>query len=500
MEKMNNRLGPAWSTNCLRSLDVVGVRVFQVDSDRPRGKRSLELTTFIRSKVTKELERRRDSYTRSSPIRTLIGHSLLSQLISAFKYLKIIKNDDRSLEFSEFGSLRKKFASIIVNNQNHLLLSRLLLLLDESTQSSQTLHSPRPSRVQRFSSFLKKSNLAAIWGRRRALISIMSTAPSAASSLPAAPEIPVGFYGSLKSWLASGHKEAEVAEERLLRRLSTFRSKNEQDVSTPSTANARISQVPLSNGKSRYINMLSILPTTPAYPLPASKGPAISSSAAPAPSSPSSSLTNDNSRSEAPPTTVILHGYGAGLGFFSLNLEALSSWVSKRGLPVYLLDWLGMGRSARPTFKVSAKPADTIARVDQAESFFLDALEEWRGTMGINKMTLVGHSLGAYLVTAYALKYPQHVSRLVLLSPAGVPAGPNTTVPAAELTRSRTHPEGSEVTQPPRELKNPNSKDVSGIKQEQVREIEEQKEQKEPWTRRLVSDRPFRFVRARDEI
>ncbi|PVG03530.1 alpha/beta-hydrolase [Serendipita vermifera] len=314
----------------------------------------------------------------------------------------------------------------------------------------------------------------------------MSTSTSAASSLPTAPEIPDGFFASLKSWLASGHKEAEIAEERLLRRLSTFRSKDEHDVTTPSTANARISQVPLSNGKSRYINMLSILPTTPAYPLPASKGPATSTSAAAAPSS----FTNDNSRqdtSEAPPTTVILHGYGAGLGFFSLNLEALSSWVSKRGLPVYLLDWLGMGRSARPTFKVSAKPEDTPARVQQAESFFLDALEEWRGTMGINRMTLVGHSLGAYLVTAYALKYPQHVSRLVLLSPAGVPAGPNTTVPAAELTRSRTHPEGSEVTQPPRELKNPNSKDVSGIKQEQVREIEEQKEekQKEPWTRRL---------------
>jgi cardiolipin-specific phospholipase len=251
------------------------------------------------------------------------------------------------------------------------------------------------------------------------------------------------------------------------------------------------------------MNMLSILPTTPAYPLPASKGPATSSSSAAAAPLASSNHESRPHTSEAPPTTVILHGYGAGLGFFSLNLEALSSWVSKRGLPVYLLDWLGMGRSARPTFKVAAKQADTVARVDQAESFFLDALEEWRGTMGINKMTLVGHSLGAYLVTAYALKYPQHVSRLVLLSPAGVPAGPNnTTVPAAELTRSRTHPEGSEANQPPRELRNPSSKDVSGIKQEQVHELEEQKQekQKEPWTRRLVSDRLVSSVRTRCEI
>jgi cardiolipin-specific phospholipase len=67
--------------------------------------------------------------------------------------------------------------------------------------------------------------------------------------------------------------------------------------------------------------------------------------------------------------------------------------------------------------------------VKQAEAFLLDSLEEWRDKMGINKMTLVGHSLGAYLVTAYALKYPQHVSRLVLLSPAGVNAGPDTIIP-----------------------------------------------------------------------
>eukprot|EP01097_Dermamoeba_algensis_P005498 TRINITY_DN3501_c0_g1_i1.p1 TRINITY_DN3501_c0_g1~~TRINITY_DN3501_c0_g1_i1.p1 ORF type:complete len:200 (-),score=15.34 TRINITY_DN3501_c0_g1_i1:40-639(-) len=40
---------------------------------------------------------------------------------------------------------------------------------------------------------------------------------------------------------------------------------------------------------------------------------------------------------------------------------------------------------------------------------------------------LVGHSLGGYLSTVYTSQYPNHVSRLVLLSPAGVvtkPEGP----------------------------------------------------------------------------
>lgn len=34
-------------------------------------------------------------------------------------------------------------------------------------------------------------------------------------------------------------------------------------------------------------------------------------------------------------------------------------------------------------------------------------------------MILVGHSLGGYLTTAYALRYPQHVTKLILVSPAG---------------------------------------------------------------------------------
>ena len=33
---------------------------------------------------------------------------------------------------------------------------------------------------------------------------------------------------------------------------------------------------------------------------------------------------------------------------------------------------------------------------------------------------LFGHSLGGYMVGNYALKYPQHVKKLILSSPAGV--------------------------------------------------------------------------------
>ena len=146
-----------------------------------------------------------------------------------------------------------------------------------------------------------------------------------------------------------------------------------------------------------------------------------------------------------------------------------------------------MGRSSRDfPFKVTAKPTDTSERVKQAESFFLDSLEEWRDEMGINKMTLVGHSLGAYLVTAYALKYPQHVSRLVLLSPAGVNAAPGSTVPDAELeTAPHSNRDEADPNSRPTEIRNPSSSnDLAALKTDQV---QQKQKQSESWRRRLVS-------------
>lgn len=135
-----------------------------------------------------------------------------------------------------------------------------------------------------------------------------------------------------------------------------------------------------------------------------------------------------------PPPAVVLHGYGAGLGFFYQNFASLGKWAAKCGSSVYALDWLGMGRSARVPFAVKAKREDIDGRVAEAESFFLDSLEEWRIKMGLETMTLIGHSLGGYLSVAYALKYPTRVSKLILLSPAGVPRDPDSTTYARELT------------------------------------------------------------------
>ena len=123
--------------------------------------------------------------------------------------------------------------------------------------------------------------------------------------------------------------------------------------------------------------------------------------------------------SPAPPL-VLLPGFGAGVGLWYGNLSALSSMPAAGSAPstcdVYAVDLLGCGRSSRPNF--------TARTTEQAEAFFVDSLDRWRAANGIERMCLAGHSFGGYMAAVYAMKYPHRVSRLILLSPVGVPHQP----------------------------------------------------------------------------
>ncbi|KAI0047319.1 alpha/beta-hydrolase [Auriscalpium vulgare] len=236
------------------------------------------------------------------------------------------------------------------------------------------------------------------------------TTPAATSvSLPPAREIPATFVASVRSWWVlwvAGEKESASAEERLLRRLPFFRSGSSSSLPSSNEPVVAHSEKVLLDNPKHFLNTLAMKPTSTAP--------------------------------NGPPPAVLLHGYGAGLGFFFLNFPALAQWAGTRGSAVYAVDWLGMGRSARVPFRVKASRDNTAERVREAEAFFIDSLEQWRARMGLETMTLVGHSLGAYFSVAYALRYPARVSKLVLLSPAGVPRDPNnTTMPAREITESQ---------------------------------------------------------------
>ena len=112
---------------------------------------------------------------------------------------------------------------------------------------------------------------------------------------------------------------------------------------------------------------------------------------------------NPSSDNAATLPIVLVHGFGAGIGIWLNNVDALAS---RR--PLYAFDVLGFGRSSRPDF--SREPA-------QLEAQLVDSIEAWRKALAIDKFVLLGHSLGGYIATSYALKYPQPVVALLLADP-----------------------------------------------------------------------------------
>lgn len=104
------------------------------------------------------------------------------------------------------------------------------------------------------------------------------------------------------------------------------------------------------------------------------------------------------------PTVVLVHGIGMGQQYFGLLRAELSN-----AFDVVALDLPGFGRSPEPSRSLSMPElADLLA----------DALEALVPTPCV----AVGHSMGAQLVAELAVRHPQLVDRLVLISPTVNPA------------------------------------------------------------------------------
>jgi pimeloyl-ACP methyl ester carboxylesterase len=137
------------------------------------------------------------------------------------------------------------------------------------------------------------------------------------------------------------------------------------------------------------------------------------------------------------PPILLLHGYGAGLGFWFRNLPKMVSRT------VFAVDWLGLGGSDRP---VETAPrlrffsCDSKLGPERAAGFFVDSLKVWADAHLTEPAVVVGHSLGGYLAGRFALAHPHMVARLVLASPAGLARQ----VPGAVVAR-RTSPRGIQL-------------------------------------------------------
>ena len=99
---------------------------------------------------------------------------------------------------------------------------------------------------------------------------------------------------------------------------------------------------------------------------------------------------------------IVLHG-GPGLTLEYLA-DDLSPLARERSVVFY--DQRGTGRST-----LVADPAALDA------GRFADDLEAVRQHFGLERVTLVGHSWGAGIAALYAMRYPDRVSRMVLIGP-----------------------------------------------------------------------------------
>lgn len=102
----------------------------------------------------------------------------------------------------------------------------------------------------------------------------------------------------------------------------------------------------------------------------------------------------------SPTKVLILHG---GPGFSHDYLECFEDFLPKAGLEMYYYDQLGCGNSDHP----NDDRLWTIAR-------YTDEVEAARAGLGLDDFVLYGHSWGGMLAIEYALKYPQHLRRLVI--------------------------------------------------------------------------------------
>jgi cardiolipin-specific phospholipase len=118
--------------------------------------------------------------------------------------------------------------------------------------------------------------------------------------------------------------------------------------------------------------------------------------------------------------------------FYTDNFDDLASHFDQ----VIAVDWLGMGCSSRvstritrlsllPSLLLGQAHEDRAKQIaEQVATEFIESLDEVRQQEGLTEFVLAGHSLGGYLSGKYALRYPEHLEGLVLISPAGVPEHP----------------------------------------------------------------------------
>lgn len=104
------------------------------------------------------------------------------------------------------------------------------------------------------------------------------------------------------------------------------------------------------------------------------------------------------------PPLVLVHGLAGSTRWWRRNIRVLSPHFK-----IYLVDLPGFGLSG------AFQPLASLTEV----------LPSWLDWMGLEKVHVVGHSMGGYLTIALAANHPERVDRLCLIDSVGIPIKDN---------------------------------------------------------------------------
>ena len=119
------------------------------------------------------------------------------------------------------------------------------------------------------------------------------------------------------------------------------------------------------------------------------------------------------------PALLLLHGLGCDHTTWLPVLAALS-----RRYTVIAPDLLGHGLSAKP-------------RADYCVGGYANGMRDLLTVLGIDKVTVVGHSFGGGVAMQFAYQFPERTERMVLVAPGGL--GPEVTPAIRAITLPGFH-------------------------------------------------------------
>jgi pimeloyl-ACP methyl ester carboxylesterase len=102
------------------------------------------------------------------------------------------------------------------------------------------------------------------------------------------------------------------------------------------------------------------------------------------------------------PALLLLHGLGCDHTTWQPVIGALA-----RRYTVIAPDLLGHGQSAKP-------------RADYSVGGYANAMRDLLTVLGIDKVTVVGHSFGGGVAMQFAYQFPERTERMVLVAPGGL--------------------------------------------------------------------------------